>query len=344
MKKTVVILLLALAYFVYNKLDRSGYFKEINNEFTGSVVKVYNNMPGPEDIDVDRENGLIFISSDDRWTNRKGGNSQTDGIYLLRPDSADIPLKLTTTYNYEFHPHGVSYFKQDSSGYLYVINHNSNGDFVELFEFKNDTLFHLKSIEDQVMCCPNDLVGIDRDHFYVTNDHGNKTGFMRKLEDYGGLAKSYLLYYDNGTFSKAFTNLQYANGVNVSNDGSKLYLTHTTGGELFIINRNQESGLLTLDQTIDLKTGADNIDVDEDENIWIGCHPQLLKFVTHSKGPQNISPSQVLKVYPSQNYKVEEVYINDGTEISGSSVAVQYKNDIYIGVVFENKVLRGKLN
>ncbi len=344
MRKTLLILFLALSYFIYNKLESSGVFKDIKNNFKGTVSKVYDNMPGTEDIDVDRERGWMFISSADRWSLRATGKTNTDGIYLLMPDSSTEATKIPTTFIGEFHPHGISYFKQDSASYLYVINHNSDGDFVELFEYKNDTLWYMQSIQNQSMCCPNDIVGVDTKHFYVTNDHANKTGFMRKLEDYAGLAQSYLLYYDDGVFSIAFENLQYANGVNISNDGTKLYVTHTTGGELFIIDRDVATGKLAEYEAIDLNTGADNIDVDENGDLWIGCHPQLLKFVGHAKGPENLSPSQVLKVSPIQNYKVDEIYINDGSELSGSSVGVQYKGDLYIGVVFESKVLRGKLN
>ncbi len=342
MKKILLALLLLLAYLVYNKLDSSGVFKEINNSFKGTVTQIYDNMLGTEDIDVDRENGWMFISASDRW-NLSEDRGAVDGIYLLLPDSTDIPTKIPTTYEGGFHPHGISYFRQDSSSYLYVVNHNLEGDFIELFEYKNDTLFHKKSIEDETMCCPNDVVGVDTDRFYVTNDHGNATGIMRTIEDYAGLAQSYLLYYDHGVFSQAVDGLQYANGVDLSNDGTQLYVTHTTGGELLVMNRNQNTGELILNQTIDLETGVDNIDVDTQGNIWIGCHPQLLKFVGHSKDPEKLSPSQVLKISPSENYKVEEIYLNDGAEISGSSVGVQYNGDLYIGVVFESKLLRGKL-
>ena len=344
MKKTVLILVVALVYFVYNKLETSGFFKEVNNYFDGTVTKIYTNMPGTEDIDVDRENGIMFISSDGRWASRNGKTSETDGIYMFLPDSFEMPRLIPTTYEGEFHPHGISFFTQDSASYLFVVNHNSKGDFIELFEYTGNQLLHLKSISDQMMCCPNDVVGVDKNRFYVTNDHGNKTGYMRQLEDYGGLAESYLLYYDDGNFSKAFENLQYANGVNLSNDGSKLYLTHTTGGELFIIDRNKATGILGEYETINLKTGVDNIDVDELGNIWIGCHPQLLKFVGHSSSAENLSPSQVIKITPSQKNKVDEVYVDDGAVLSGSSTAVQYNGDLYIGVVFENKLLRGKLN
>lgn len=41
------------------------------------------------------------------------------------------------------------------------------------------------------------------------------------------------------------------------------------------------------------------------------------------------------------DFKVSEVYLNKGEEISASSVALRYKDQIFVGVVFENKLLRG---
>jgi hypothetical protein len=53
----------------------------------------------------------------------------------------------------------------------------------------------------------------------------------------------------------------------------------------------------------------------------------------------------VFKLTPSTNtnYLVEEVYLNEGEQLSGSSVAVQYKNELLVGVVFDHKVLRATL-
>ena len=340
LKLTLGFSIAVLILFIINTLYSAGVFKKINPHTEGTVKQLYTTMPGTEDMDIDYNKGLLYISSTDRWKQLKGEHSN-GGIYILQLDSGNAPKKLAHTYKGVFQPHGISFLSKDSVDYLFVVNHNEKGNFVELFQVGNDTLFHKKTFADASMCCPNDVVGIDTNKFYVTNDHGNKSGMMRVAEDYLRIPKSYLLYFNGSTFSKAYGGLNYGNGVNVSNDGSKLYLTQTTGRELLTFNRNSETGKIELLNTLNLASGLDNIHVDDHDNLWIAAHPKMLKFVGHAKDSAKKSPSQVFKLTPDENsYKVEEVYLNDGTEISGSSIAVQYKNDLLIGVVFERKLLR----
>jgi arylesterase / paraoxonase len=339
------LLVIAIAIYIGNTLYTSGLFKKLDPHLEGEVKTIYQTMYGTEDLDIDYKSGLLFISSTDRWKQLRGESVQ-GSIYLLQLDSGTTPKKIPSTYHGVFRPHGISYFSKNSLDYLFVVNHNDEGNYVELFEFKNDTLYHLKSYADPTLCCPNDVVGVDVDRFYVTNDHGTQKGTLRKFEDYLRIPLSYLLYFDGARFVKVYEGLTYGNGVNISNDGSQLYLTHTTGRELLTFNRDKDSGKITLTNKLNLSSGLDNISVDEEDNLWIGSHPKMLKFIGHATDSSKKSPSQVFKLTPknrSEEYKVEEVYLNDGEEISGSSVAVHYKDELFIGGVFENKLLRAKL-
>jgi hypothetical protein len=149
-----------LVIFIINTLYSAGVFKTLAPHLEGQLKTIYTTMPGTEDMDIDYEKGLLFISSTDRWKQLKG-EVVDGGIYLLQLDSGLAPKKLITTYKGVFRPHGISYLAKNSSDYLYVVNHNEQGNFVELFQLKNDTLFHQKSFSDQAMCCPNDVVGVD---------------------------------------------------------------------------------------------------------------------------------------------------------------------------------------
>ena len=345
-KKALIILLFGIIYFTGSTIIDAGSFKTIKNEFNGEVIQVYESMQGPEDLDIDRENGLLFISSSDRWALRKDKPAPNDGIYVLNIESGEEPKKIETDYSGNFHPHGISLLKKGEETFLFVVNHNSNGDFVERFKYENSRLYHQKSFSDPTMCCPNDLVAVDEDKFYVTNDHGNKVGLMRVFEDYLKIASSYLLYFDGTEYRKAYEGLNYANGVAISNDGQQLYLTHTTGREMLTFNRKPESGYLDIKNTLKLGTGVDNITVDEVGNIWIGAHPKLFSFVEHSKDTSKNSPSELLKITPhkSNTFSIERVFTNDGSQLSGSSVGISFNGEVFIGVVFENKLLRGKLD
>ncbi|MDP4679171.1 MAG: hypothetical protein NWS46_02270 [Cyclobacteriaceae bacterium] len=65
-RKFIIILLLGLVYFTGTTLIDAGSFKTVINQFDGQVVKVYDSVVGPEDLDIDRERGLLYISSSDR--------------------------------------------------------------------------------------------------------------------------------------------------------------------------------------------------------------------------------------------------------------------------------------
>ena len=342
MKRFLTIILLVIAFLILKTLYQAGQFKKITGHFDGEVSRIYHNMPGPEDIQMDYLTGNLFISASNRRPDNTANSK--DGIYLLATANDDAPRLLKNDIKSEFHPHGISLLRADSTVYLFAVNHTKKGEFVESFRFDNNQLFHLASYSSEKLCCPNDLVATDINKFYVSNDHGSKRGIMRMLEDYLRIPRASLLYFNGESFSKAAGPFNYANGVNVSSDRKTLYLTATTGNSLlvFSIDSNDE---LHRERIIDLATGVDNIDVDKDGNLWIAAHPKLLDFVKHVKDSINLSPSQVLKLSPVEdyNFSVEEIYLNDGSEVSASSVAVYYQNQLFIGTVLNHTLLRAKL-
>lgn len=339
MKRFFVILILVIGFYILKTLYQAGQFKSIKEHTKGEVTKIYTNVAGPEDMQVDRATGNLFISSTNR--RERGVDLPENGIYILNLESDGNPKILPTDYEGVFQPHGISLLREDSTLYLFAVNHNSYGDFIESFIYQNEALKHIKSYYFEEMCCPNDVLALAKDKFYVTNDHGTKKGLMRTVEDYLRIPYSTLIYFDGNDYTEVAGPFLYANGVNMSNDGSYIYVTTTTGGSLLVFKRGDD-GALEEHEITDLITGGDNIDVDEDGNLWIATHPKLLSFVKHAKDSANKSPSQVLKLIPNANYtfEVEEYYMNDGAEMSGSSVAVYYKNQILVGDVFDNKILR----
>ena len=353
-KKIAVFLLLLLVFLIAKTLYQAGTFKTIVAHSKLTDISIYSEMAGTEDLAVDQSQGLLFISSTDRWQTNADRN-QKDGIYLLdlkinaQADAA--PRYLPNTYQGEFHPHGISFLSKEGADYLFVVNHNAEGDFVELFRFENDQLTHLKTFSDSQMCCPNDVVAVDIDKFYVSNDHGSPNSWAKMFEDYLKLANSYILYFDGQRYSKVYQNLSYANGVEVSADRNLLYVTEVSGRKISVLDRDAASGELSLRFIKNLGTGPDNITVDANGDLWIGSHPKLLDFVGHSKNTGKPSPSQVLKLTAIDSdergisdFDIEEVYLNNGEQLSGSSVALHYQGQVFIGVVFESKLLRGTLS
>ena len=186
------------------------------------------------------------------------------------------------------------------------------------------------------MVSPNDIVLINKDQFFVTNDHGSSSKLGQTLEKYLQLKNSNVLFYDGLSFDVAAIGLGFANGINISSDGSILYVAETIGKQLSIFEVDKTTNNLELMRSIDFNSGIDNIEIDHEGNLWIGSHPKVYTFSRHMKDSTVLSPSQVYRFsMDNSSYNIEEVYLNLGEELSGSTVAAVYGRTILIGSVFE---------
>tara|TARA_B100001250_G_scaffold283194_1_gene245359 strand:- start:15 stop:794 length:780 start_codon:yes stop_codon:yes gene_type:complete len=248
-----------------------------------------------------------------------------------------------------FHPHGISAYEHtDGKIYLAVVNHHSSGLFssfgghsIEIFIYNEDSLSHIRSISDPLMISPNDIVLIDKDQFYVTNDHGSSSKSEQTLEEYLQLRRCNALFYDGNDFRVVASGLGFANGININDNGSILYIAETLGKRLSVFSRNIKTNSLDFIEAIDFNSGIDNIELDSDGSLWIGSHPKVITFSRHMKDSTILSPSQVYKLSfdRENNHRIEEVYLNLGEELSGSTVAAVYDRTILIGSVFERYFL-----
>jgi len=319
----------------------AGEFKTLRPHYVGELRQI-RPIIGAEDITIDYGSGFVFFSSDDRHAVARGQAKQ-GAIYLMKLNSGSRRLiELTREFKKEFHPHGFS-LHIDHAGRrrLFVVNHQRTGSSVEIFDLEGDRLRHVRSVTGELMHSPNDVVAVDSDRFYVTNDHGNTSAFGRTLEDYLRLARSQVLYFDGEQFAVVAEGLKYANGINVSRDGETVYVAATIDGKINVYSREAGSGALMYRYDIDLGTGVDNIEVDPQGNLWVAAHPKLLTFVQHAKDPRNLSPSQVffIRFKGPGAYEVLEVFLDDGANISGSSVGAFYQGKLFIGSVFDKRVL-----
>ena len=346
LRKLVIALLFFVflaAGFILKTFHDAGEFTKIKPHFKGSFKSIAGVLSS-EDITIHQESGLAFISSADHRQSRAGENQMHQGaIWGLDLDSANHELvNLTAKFSKEFNPHGIGlWIGENSSLSLFVVNHCRDDHYVEIFDYLGNELVHRESISGAMMHGPNDVIPVDSRKFYATNDHGYSSRIGRMAEEYLQLARSFVLYYDGENFHKVAKGLAYANGINLSADRQTVYVAATVGKKLYVYNRNMESGHLTLQNSIDLGTGPDNIEMDASGALWIGSHPKLLTFVQYSKDPNVLSPSQVLKVVPQRNeeYTVEEIYLSNGNPLSGSSVAAVFKNTMLIGSVFDKQFL-----
>jgi arylesterase / paraoxonase len=344
MKKTLITILTILiifAFFAFKTLYDAGQFKTIHPHYTGACIRVAG-LPGPEDITIHPRSGIAFISSDDRRSALSGTQVQ-GAIYALDlTEKGSAPRRISAGFDKEFHPHGISlYFDSNGKTFLFVINHTRMGNYVEIFEYIGDALVHRKSIGHPLMFSPNDLVAVGASSFYVTNDHGLASPLLRTLEDFLQLQRSYILYFDGKDMTVAAKGFGYANGINVSADGRTLYLAATLDRAIHVFTREEASGALSPAYDIDLKTGPDNIELDASGALYVACHPKMFDFLAHSKDKEKISPSQILRIAirDKGDYKIDEIYMDDGKHISASSVAAPFRGGFIVGQVFDNHIL-----
>jgi arylesterase/paraoxonase len=345
-KIAAIIIVLVIVWRVLDTIRHAGEFKKLKPHFNGQCKKI-SGATGAEDITIHPQTGVAFISANDRRAILAG--EQTQGAIYSYDLKAESPAlkNLTSAFNQKLHPHGISlYLGENGPTSLFVVNHRPDGEFIEIFDYRASTLVHRESIRGELMTSPNDVVAVGPRSFYATNDHGNISALGKTVEEYLRLARSYVLYYDGNAFQKAAEDISYANGINTSHDGKTVYVAACLGLKINVYDRDMASGVLTLKEDIPLGTGVDNIELDAEGNLWVAAHPQLLTFTRHAKEASQISPSEILKInfMPNGDYKIDQIYLNAGQEISGSSAGAVFANKLLIGSVFEPHFLLCEMN
>ena len=329
----------AMMFLLGDTLKNAGVFKTIEPHFSGQCDQILG-MVGPEDITFIPNENAVLVSSYDRHIEAVDSSKPITGsIFYYNLDTQEFS-EISPEIE-DFRPHGFSLYKMaNGETRLFVINHAGNQQTVDIFAFKKNKLILLRSIQSEKLNSPNDIVAVGPEQFYATNDHHYSSGFMHILENYLMLPISNIMYFDGEDYKQVASGMSFANGINVSANGKQLYLASLTSLKVYVYQRDLSSNELSLLKKINTQTGVDNIELDENGDLWIGAHPQLLKLASYAKNSQARSPSQVLKIKVSDgSFDVESVYLNNGDPIAGSSVAAVKGNRMLIGSVFDNKIL-----
>lgn len=330
----LMVILIGLAFFVFNMLSSTGFFRTIENT-EGFVINHSYEIWGTEDFAISRTDSFLLISADDRAA-KFSDRERTAGIWMLdlKTDNAQ-PKLISQNFNQAFFPHGISMIQIDSSTYkVLVINHVNGQHSIEVFHLKGDALNHQQTIKDDLLFSPNDIVAIDEQRFYYTNDRLVSEGFGFFAANYLGKSNSNVGYFDGHNFSIVAEGLHYGNGINYDAERNLLYVASLR--KFFVkIYQRQDDGTLNFIEDIDCKTGVDNIELDENGDLWIGCHPSLMAAKSFLQGKTDYSPSEVIHIqYNSLNdYTVESVFEDDGQQMSACSVALPFGGGIFLGNV-----------
>lgn len=338
-KKILLVVLVLLIVFIANIFISTGYFRTIENKFDGNIVKKIS-IPGAEDITVSLKDSFAVISSTKRGV-YPPKEAEKGGLYFMDLKSNEYnPMHLTSSLTKPFAPHGISMLKTDSTYKVMAISHILDAHSIEVFRLNNNVLTHEKTLTDEAMVKPNDIVMVDNERFYFTNDHGYTKGLGMLAEDYLGLAISNVIYFDGSTYREVASGISYANGINYDVKRNLLFVASPRKFLVKVYNV-LDDGSLGFIEDIDCGTGVDNIEFDSDGNLWIGSHPNLLKFASYAKGKEDYSPSEIIKInYKGKNdYSVETIFLDDGENMSASTVAAPFGDLLLTGNVMDDSFL-----
>tara|TARA_R110001592_G_scaffold173622_3_gene412303 strand:- start:626 stop:1675 length:1050 start_codon:yes stop_codon:yes gene_type:complete len=345
-KRLFFAIIILLLLFVANIFISTGFFRSIENKFDGEIIQKIN-IDGAEDITISKKDSFAIISSTARNKTPNTGQ-ESGGLYFidLKTDSFK-PILLTQEFKKPFAPHGISIFQKENATTIAVINHTNKGEFIEIFTLVDKQLTHQKTLKNEQIFSPNDIVLLDENSFYFTNDHKYKNGIQRLSEDYLGLSISNVIYFDGKNYTEVANGIAYANGINLD---AKRNLVFVASPRKFLIKvyQKNEDNTLTFIEDIDCKTGVDNIEFDKNNDLWVGAHPNLLHFASYAKGDKKTSPSEIIKIKYTKkdDYKIEQIYMDDGSKMSASTVAAPFGNIILAGNVMDTHflVLKGNSN
>lgn len=333
------LLLALLLIFVGHVLVSTGFFRTIIPTFDGKILKKVA-IKGAEDITISPTDSFVLVSATNRMVYPPTAVEE-GGLYFIDLKTNDFtPLPLTDNLNKPFAPHGISFFKKDSTYQVLAINHTYHEHSIEVFELVGQAMQHIKTLKDPSMIQPNDLVLVGENQFYFTNDHKYTKGIGKLVEEYAGLTVSNVVYFDGKTYKEVAKGIAYANGINYDPNRNLLYVASPRHFLVKVYDINQD-GSLSFIENIPCGTGVDNIELDQEGNLWIGAHPNLLRFGAYAKGKKATAPSEIIKItYRKQaDYTVEKIYVENGDEMSGSTVAAILGNLIFTGNVMDDEFL-----
>lgn len=340
MKKIGLSLLIVLIACIAHVFISTGYFRKITASTTHPIIAKIPIM-GAEDIVISPDESFALISATNRGSYPPQKIERGALYYLDLTDGSYSPIKLTADLGFEFAPHGIDLFPINDSTYqILAINHINKQHSIEKFILNKKKLIHLASMRHPSMIQPNDVVQTAADAFYFTNDHGYTQGLMKTLEEYGGLALSNVVFYDGVAYREVASGIAYANGIAFDRQRQLVYVASPRHFSVKVY-RYQIGGDLKFLEDIDCGTGVDNITLDKQGKVWIGAHPNLLRFAAYAQGKYNTSPSEIITLdYKKKGANtVERIWEDPGDKMSGATVAVPFSKGILTGNVMDKHFL-----
>jgi arylesterase / paraoxonase len=340
------IALVAILALAFRTLNASGVFTDIVPGFAGTC-RAIPGITGAEDIAIDERSGFAFVSAMDRRAQKQGKPAPQDGLYAMAL-TGDARLTKIAGTPADFHPHGISLYRApDGSLTLMAINHRRDGtSSVDIFDVVTKpgqpvAAKEIGSIQGGQLVSPNAVAALDRDRFYVVNDHTSTTALGRMLDDDLVMPRANALYFNGMTFQVVADQLVFPGGVVLSPDGKYLYVTESYNRRLTTFERQPISGRLDVVSTLAIPSNLDNLRMDASGNLWLGSHPKAFAMAAYRSDPSRPAPSEVFKITLANGIPqaAAAIYTNLGDQIGASSVAAVTGHRLLIGSLLDTKIL-----
>ena len=295
-------------------------------------------MYGPEDLALDTSNGrprLIVSSHDRRHPNSLGKifqvNLETNLVTEL--DREDEPKLLGN----DFRPHGINLQRIDNETYLYVVVHGKRGwfsqaqwivrYFVREDHLKYDEQFGMKE-DTTLLTRPNDVQGIGRDSFYVTNLSSSAIDPII----YWHTAPA--LHFADNQWATVEPFKGNGNGIIVIND--QVLIADDRTDQIIAIPL---SGLPSEPHIFASISVPDNINYGPDDDILIASHDSGVKLALHGLLRTQSGGSIVRAKLTGNPPLIHKLFMTDGAPLSTPSSAVYHHGTLYVGQVYDPFIL-----
>lgn len=329
-------------------------------------------VEGPEDIVVDTDRGVAYISAYNRFRLKAeisaGGPLTTKGgIFRLDLDdlagSGEITVRdLSASFaaRQPFRPHGIALYAPDGRGQaLFVINRRHimvEGQpridpTVEIFDLEGQTIEDLGSpvatIRDPLMCGPNDLVALDNRRFLVSNDHGACTPGAQFIEELLGWKDAYVLAFEGGRPRVVASRIGYANGLALTPKSAgrqKLLVSATRDKAVHIYDLEAllaGDGSIEPERSIALPGSPDNFSWDAEGRLYLAVFPNIYRFAAFMRGWFGIdtAPGGMVRLDWRSPAEPPYLHIFPGQTLNGVTVAAPYGDWLMVASGFDNKLL-----
>lgn len=365
--RIIIILALVLGAVLLRTFYHAGSFRKVEPGFNGACTSIALEQDGEpaivgvEDIVIDHERGVAYLSSVDR----RGLIGTRGAIYLL-PLSADQPPSvlrdITQGEPALFSPHGIDlHINDQGERRIFVVNHREHPEAevssITIYKMGETGLLEMEAdLVDDKIYRPNDVAAVSESEFYITNDLMSDWNSLDQTLDLFAIRDSgNLVHYKDGATQIVAGPYAMPNGVSYDTQNDRIILAETLKGRIIGFTRN-EDGTLEHADTANANTAVDNFAFSEAGDLYVGAHINILQFAEH-RAKDVPSPSNVIRYAANADGNVlssekETILTTDGdTEnfgasgrLSGVSVAAAHGNVLLVGSVFEPRIWRCEMS